>query len=207
MHDTSLWRGVTLVAQNWKWMMVRGVLALALGIAALLFPAGALFAFTMLFAAFAGVDGIASLIAGIQGAAHKEDRWIALVLRGVLGLVAAGLFVALPLEFTVSYALATLVLVAAWAIAVGLLEIVAAVRLRKEIRGEVLLALSGTITVGLGVAILVLLYLQPIASILSVAWLIGAWALLGGGLLISLAWRLRDSRQAPKDLGTEAVAA
>jgi uncharacterized membrane protein HdeD (DUF308 family) len=207
MHDTSLWRGVPLVAQNWKWMMVRGVLALALGIAALLFPAGALFAFTMLFAAFAGVDGIASLIAGVQGAAHKEDRWIALVLRGVLGLVAAGLFVALPLEFTVSYALATLVLVAAWAIAVGLLEIVAAVRLRKEIRGEVLLALSGTITVGLGVAILVLLYLQPIASILSVAWLIGAWALLGGGLLISLAWRLRASRQAPKDLGTEAVAA
>mgnify|MGYP001599793162 CR=1 FL=1 len=207
MHDTSLWRGVTLVAQNWKWMMVRGVLALALGIAALLFPAGALFAFKMLFAAFAGVAGIAALIAGIQGAAHKEDRWIALVLRGVLGLVAAGLFVALPLEFTVSYALATLVLVAAWAIAGGLLEIVAAVRLRKEIRGEVLLALSGTITVGLGVAILVLLYLQPIASILSVAWLIGAWALLGGGLLISLAWRLRDSRQAPKDLGTEAVAA
>lgn len=207
MHDTSLWRGAPLVAQNWKWMMVRGVLALALGIAALLFPAGALFAFTMLFAAFAGVDGIASLIAGIQGAAHKEDRWIALVLRGVLGLVAAGLFVALPLEFTVSYALATLVLVAAWAIAVGLLEIVAAVRLRKEIRGEVLLALSGTITVGLGVAILVLLYLQPIASILSVAWLIGAWALLGGGLQMSLPWRLRASRQAPKDLGTEAVAA
>ncbi|MGO4168975.1 HdeD family acid-resistance protein [Novosphingobium sp. YAF33] len=207
MHDTSLWRSVPLVAQNWKWMMVRGVLALALGKAALLFPAGALFAFTMLFAAFAGVDGIASLIAGIQGAAHKEDRWIALVLRGVIGLVAAGLFVALPLEFTVSYALATLVLVAAWAIAVGLLEIVAAVRLRKEIRGEVLLALSGTITVGLGVAILVLLYLQPIASILSVAWLIGAWALLGGGLLIILAWRLRASRQAPKDLGTEAVAA
>ncbi|BBE00170.1 HdeD family acid-resistance protein [Novosphingobium aquiterrae] len=207
MHDTSLWRGVPLVAQNWKWMMVRGVLALALGIAALLFPAGALFAFTMLFAAFAGVDGIASLIAGIQGAAHKEDRWIALVLRGVLGLVAAGLFVALPLEFTVSYALATLVLVAAWAIAVGLLEIVAAVRLRKEIRGEVLLALSGTITVGLGVAILVLLYLQPIASILSVAWLIGAWALLGGGLLISLAWRLRASRQGHKGPDPEAVAA
>lgn len=207
MHDTSLWRGVPLVAQNWKWMMVRGVLGLALGIAALLFPAGALFAFTMLFAAFAGVDGIASLIAGIQGAAHKEDRWIALVLRGVLGLVAAGLFVALPLEFTVSYALATLVLVAAWAIAVGLLEIVAAVRLRKEIRGEVLLALSGTITVGLGVAILVLLYLQPIASILSVAWLIGAWALLGGGLLISLAWRLRASRQGHKGPDPEAVAA
>lgn len=207
MRDTSLWRGVPLVAQNWKWMMVRGVLALALGIAALLFPAGALFAFTMLFAAFAGVDGIASLIAGIQGAAHKEHRWIALVLRGVLGLVAAGLFVALPLEFTVSYALATLVLVAAWAIAVGLLEIVAAVRLRKEIRGEVLVALSGTITVGLGVAILVLLYLQPIASILSVAWLIGAWALLGGGLLISLAWRLRASRQGHKEPDPEAVAA
>ncbi|ABQ71494.1 HdeD family acid-resistance protein [Sphingobium indicum] len=207
MHDTSLWRGVPLVAQNWKWMMVRGVLGLALGIAALLFPAGALFAFTMLFAAFAGVDGIASLIAGIQGAAHKEDRWIALVLRGVLGLVAAGLFVALPLEFTVSYALATLVLVAVWAIAVGLLEIVAAVRLRKEVRGEVLLALSGAITVGLGVAILVLLYLQPIASILSVAWLIGAWALLGGGLLISLAWRLRASGQGNKGPDPEAVAA
>ena len=71
-------------AHNWGWFMLRGVLALLLGIAAVIFPLSALFAFTMVFAAFAFVDGIASLISGIRGARVRGHRWGALVARGVV---------------------------------------------------------------------------------------------------------------------------
>ena len=66
--------------------MLRATLCLALAIAAFVFPTSAVFAFTLVFAAFAAVDGVFSLITGIKGARSKEDRWGMYILRGLLGL-------------------------------------------------------------------------------------------------------------------------
>lgn len=183
--------GPSLLRRNWGWFVVRGVLALTLGVVAFLFPANALFAFTIVFAAFAGADGILSLIAGIRGATRKEDRWPLLVLRGVLGIAAAVVFVLMPFAMTIGYALATLALLSAWAILTGALEIAAAVRLRKEIEGEWLLALSGALSILLGIAVPVLLYLNPGLTILSAAWVIATYAIIAGVALIGLGLRLR----------------
>lgn len=183
--------GPSLLRRNWGWFVVRGVLALTLGVVAFLFPANALFAFTIVFAAFAGADGILSLIAGIRGATRKEDRWPLLVLRGVLGIAAAVVFVLMPFAMTIGYALATLALLSAWAILTGALEIAAAVRLRKEIEGEWLLALSGALSILLGIAVPVLLYLDPGLTILSAAWVIATYAIIAGVALIGLGLRLR----------------
>ena len=73
-------------ARNWGWFMLRATLCLALAIAAFVFPTSAVFAFTLVFAAFAAVDGVFSLITGIKGARSKEDRWGMYILRGLLGL-------------------------------------------------------------------------------------------------------------------------
>ena len=124
--------GVPLLSRNWGWFVVRGVLALTLGAVAFLFPLSALFAFTMVFAAYAGADGLLSTIVGIRGARRKEERWWALVLRGIVGIAAAALFVLMPFVATVSYALATLGLLSAWAMLTGVLEITAAIRLRRR---------------------------------------------------------------------------
>ncbi|MGZ3250123.1 MAG: DUF308 domain-containing protein, partial [Croceibacterium sp.] len=82
-------------------------------------------------------------------------------------------------------------LVAAWAVVTGLLEITAAIRLRQEIKGEWLLALSGTLSVLLGIALVWLLFARPAATLLSVAWLIAIYAAVAGVALIILSLRMR----------------
>lgn len=184
-----------MIRANWGWFVLRGVLAIILGLVALVMPRPALLAFTMVFAAFAFVDGLFSLASGIRGARRKEQRWGTFVLRGCVGIVVGMLFVLMPFVATISYALATLVLVALWSILVGVFEIAAAIRLRKEIRGEWLLALSGLLSILLGLAIPLLLMAYPGATILSAAWIIGIYALAAGIVLLLQGLRLRSGRQ------------
>jgi uncharacterized membrane protein HdeD (DUF308 family) len=187
-------RAKATVSGNWGWFLFRGILALALGIIALLFPLSAVFAFTMVFAVFAFVDGLFSLISGIRGARHKEERWGSLIFRGIVGILVGALFLIWPAVSTFSYALVTVGLVAAWSIITGVTEIAAAIRLRKEITGEFWLGLAGLLSLLLGVALVLLVMTNPLATLLSAAWLIGFWALVAGGALIALALRLRRQR-------------
>lgn len=189
-----------LFRNNWGWTLARGILALILGVVAIIFPASALYAFTLVFAAFLFVDGIFSLVSGIKGAGERKDRWWAYLLRGVAGLIVGVLFVLMPLVTTIGYAIATLLLLAAWSIVAGTLEMAAAIRLRKEIEGEWLLGLSGALSIVLGIGVVVLFALFPVASILSVAWMIGIYAIVAGFVLIAQALRLRKRRKQPEAL-------
>src|SRR3546814_2416504 len=110
------------------------------------------------------------------------------------------LFLAVPFVATISYALATLGMLSACAILTGLLEIAAAIRLRKEIEGEWLLGLSGALSILLGLAVPVALYVNPPATILSVAWVIALYAVIAGVVLIGFGLRLR---QRPEDRSAE----
>jgi uncharacterized membrane protein HdeD (DUF308 family) len=172
--------------------MVRGVLALLLGAGAIAFPLSAVFAFTMVFAAYCFVDGIASLIAGIHGGQEPGHRWGALVVSGIVGILIGLLFLLMPLVATITYAFVVLVMLAAWAIITGILEIAVALRLRREIEGEWLLGLSGAISVVLGIGVIVLVIPYPAASILSAAWLIALFAFGTGIVLVAQALRLRS---------------
>ena len=182
---------LVLPAHNWKWFMVRGVVALALGVGAIVFPLSAVFAFTMVFAAYCLIDGVASLVAGVRGAREPGHRWGALIFSGIIGILIGVMFLVMPLVTTVAYTFVVLFMLAAWAIITGALEIVAAIRLRKEIEGEWLLGLSGAISVLLGIAIVVLVLPHPLASILSAAWLIAFFAFGTGVVLVMQALRLR----------------
>jgi uncharacterized membrane protein HdeD (DUF308 family) len=176
---------------KWKWLALRGGLALLLGFAAFLFPATALFAFTMVFAAFAFVEGLLSVGSGIGRARRKEAFWWAAILRGVIGIAVGAIFVLMPFVATLSFALVTLAVTAAWAIFTGIFEMSAAIRLRKEIKGEWLLFVSGLLSLALGIAIPLLLAVSPGATLLSAAWMLGVYAMAAGVLLIAQALRLR----------------
>jgi uncharacterized membrane protein HdeD (DUF308 family) len=84
--------------------------------------------------------------------------------------------------------LVILAMIATWAILTGILEIAAAIRLRRAITNEWTLALSGILSVVLGIIFI----LQPLAGTVVVIWTIGAYALIFGALWILLGFRLRD---------------
>lgn len=173
---------VLLYTRSWKWLLVRGVLALLFGIAALVWPALSLAVLVGLFAAFALLSGVLAVWAAVKHRATYR-RWWLLLLQGLLGVAAAVLALVWP-EIT---ALVLLVLVAAWAIVTGALEIVLAVRLRREIEGEWLLGLAGLLSVVFGV----LLVAVPSAGLVALAWLVGLYAIVYGVVLVVLALKLR----------------
>ena len=184
-------RVLVLPQHNWKWFLLRGVLALALGGIALFFPGLTVFAFALLFAAFSFADGLFALIAGVRGARHHEERWGALVFSGVLGVGIGVVFFIWPLVATAAYAFVLVLLIALWALFTGLFEISAAVRLRKEIEGEFWLGLVGLFSVALALAVFWMLFMSPALTLLSVGWLIGIYALASGIALVLLALRLK----------------
>lgn len=180
-----------LPSHNWGWFALRGVLAIVFGIGVLLLPGLALFTLALVFAAYSFADGVLGLVSGIRGTRAHDERWPALILSGLLGIAVGVIFFFFPLLGTVAYAVLAIALVAAWAIATGVLEIVAAVRLRRVIRGEWLLFLTGALSIALALGLLALFWTAPGTTMLSVAWLIGIYAVAAGVSLLVLAYRLR----------------
>lgn len=170
------------LARNWWAVVLRGVIALAFGVIAFFYPPSTLAALVLLFGAYALVDGVFAFIAAVRAAARHE-RWGALILEAISG-VAAGV---LTFVWPAMTALVLLYVIAVWAIITGVFEVVAAVRLRKEIQGEWMLGLSGIASVVFGV----LLIVSPGSGALVVVWIIGIYAMLFGVLLIGLGLRLR----------------
>ena len=136
----------------------------------------------LLFGAYAMTDGILGVISAIKGRKEREHWW-ALLLEGLVGVGVGVLTLFAPAVTT----LALLFYIAIWAVAKGLLEIVAAMRLRKEIEGEWLLVLGGLASVAFGG----LLMARPHAGALAVVWLIAAYSVAFGVVLAILALEAR----------------
>jgi uncharacterized membrane protein HdeD (DUF308 family) len=173
---------LTHLTHNWWAVTLRGVIAILFGLIALVWPGLTLEILILFFGAYALVDGVFAIIAAFTHRAGYE-RWWVLLLEGLVGIAAGIVTLLFP-------GLATLVLlyvIAFWALLTGILEIVAAVRLREEIEGEWLLILSGIASLVLGI----LLLLFPSAGELTVIWLIGVYAILFGAMMLGLGLRLR----------------
>jgi uncharacterized membrane protein HdeD (DUF308 family) len=168
---------------NWWLLALRGLVAVLFGVLAFVWPGATLITLVWLFGAFALVNGLLSLILAAK-APKGYPRIGSLILGGLLGILAGLLTFVMP-GIT---ALGLLMLIAAWAIVTGIMEVVAAIRLRKIIANEWLLILAGIASVAFGV----ILFLQPAAGALALIWWIGAWALIFGILLIVLAFRMRN---------------
>ncbi|HEY2157328.1 MAG TPA: HdeD family acid-resistance protein [Isosphaeraceae bacterium] len=173
---------MTDLARNWWALTLRGVFAVIFGVIAFAWPGITLAALVILYGAYAMADGIFAIAATITGRPEGAPWW-ALLLEGVLGIAVGIMTFAWP-GIT---ALVLLYLIAGWAMATGVLEIAAAIRLRREVRGEWMLALSGVLSIIFGI----LLVINPGAGALAVIWLIGGYAIVFGSLMIALGFRLR----------------
>jgi uncharacterized membrane protein HdeD (DUF308 family) len=169
------------LSANWWAVALRGVVGIVIGLLAFFLPLSTLTALVWLFGVYAFLDGVFNLLSLWRR--PRARPWWALLLEGIAG-VAAGVISFVWPGIT---ALALVYLIAAWALITGALEIVAAVRLRKEIEGEWLLALSGVFSLLLGG----LLAMFPRPGAIGLVWFLGAYAIVFGVLLVGLSFKLR----------------
>ena len=171
-----------VLARNWWALVLRGVLAIVFGVLAFVNPGLTLSTLILLFGAYSLVDGVFAIIAGLR-AAQRHERWWPFALEG-LASIAVGI-----VAFVMSLALAfvLLMIASAWSIVTGILRIAAAIRLRREIKGEWLLILNGLLSVAFGVVIAIF----PGAGLVWLVWMIGLYAIVFGVILVALGFRLR----------------
>jgi uncharacterized membrane protein HdeD (DUF308 family) len=174
---------LSFIAREWWVFLVRGIAAIGFGIAALVWPGPTLYVLVALFGAYVLVDGTTMLIALIRGDPLARRHAWAVGIMGVLGIV-AGIVTFFWPDAT---ALTLLYVVAFWAIAMGVIQMIAAVALRRELDGEFWMGLGGLISIVFGAY----LVLFPSSGLLSLVWLVGLWAIAFGASSLGLAFRLR----------------
>ena len=170
------------LARNWWLLLLRGVVALIFALLTWMQPATSIAAMVLVFGIYVLADGVLGIWAAISGRQQNRHWWV-LLLWGLASVVVGVLTFIMP-GVT---GLVLLMYIAAWAIITGVLQIVAAIRLRKEIRGEWLMVVSGLLSIIFGG----LLVAQPGAGALAVAWIIAAYAFIFGVLLVLLAFKVR----------------
>jgi uncharacterized membrane protein HdeD (DUF308 family) len=163
--------------------LLRGIFALIFGVAAVFFPWAAFLSLVFVFGIFAMVNGIIALVSAFSGNAKSEGWWW-LILEGAFGILIGILTLVQP----AAMAQAMLLLIGAWALVTGIFEIVTAIRLRKEIEGELWLILAGLASVIFGV----LVFIFPGSGAFAIGLVVGVYAIIFGVTLIALALRLRS---------------
>jgi uncharacterized membrane protein HdeD (DUF308 family) len=173
---------LSAITRTWWLAALRGSLAVIFGVAAFVWPGLTLEVLVLLFGAYAFVDGVVVLGFGLM-AAGDGLRWWPLVLGGIVG-IATGVFTFVQPG---AIALALVYVIGAWAVVTGILEIVAAIRLRNVITNEWLMGFSGVLSIVFGVLVLA----RPNVGALTLVYLFGFYAILAGISQISLGFRLR----------------
>jgi len=164
-------------------LVVRGIIGVLVGIIAFAWPGITIVALVAIFGVYALIDGLTNLILGLSRTPPHGRSW-AHVVQGIVGIVVGVLTFVWPIVTT----LALILFIAAWAIVTGVFEIVAAIRLRRAIKGEWLLAMSGILSILFGLLVAAF----PGAGVVGIAWVLGAYAAAVGALLIALGVRLRS---------------
>ncbi|WDT74895.1 MAG: HdeD family acid-resistance protein [Candidatus Manganitrophus sp.] len=174
-----------LLTRNWWLLIVRGILAILFGVLAFIRPEITLATVVLFFGAYVFVDGIFSIIFAIGGWDYIDDYWL-LLLQGIVG-IGIGLLTFWAPGIT---ALSLVLYIAAWSLVVGVLQIVGAVRLRREIEGEWWLVLSGVVSV----LFAGILMWNPVAGAIGLLWAIAIYAIIYGVIQIVLGFRVHGLR-------------
>jgi len=178
---------ISVLARNWWALMIRGIAAVVFGVLAFIWPGATIVAIGVLFGAYAFVDGVFAIVAAVR-AAEAHERWWPFVIEGIVGLLIA----AITFYDVAITIFALFFTIAAWAFLTGIMEIAAAIELRKTLANEGWLILGGVLSILFGI----LMVWRPLAGALAVIWIIGAYAVIFGFAMIGLSLRLRAHHEA-----------
>ena len=174
---------LAVAARQWWVFVLQGALGVAVGILAIIYPDLALATIALLFAAWAVISGVSQLATGWRVAEARGRSW-PFLLAGVVS-VAAGILVVLNPAITILY---LIVLLGAWMLVSGAMEVYTAWKIRDEVTGEWMLALAGVLRIGVGAIILAM----PVIGAILTAALFATWAILSGLAALFLGFRLRQ---------------
>ena len=171
------------VATTWREPLVRGVLAIVMGIVLIALPVTAAYVFAIAFGVYVLFDGVVAIVHAVRNAHPEAGRWWAMILRGILGVVVGGFAVLFP--SAAAAALGTVI--ALYAIVAGALEISSAFRVRHDVPRETTLIALGALTMVAGAILL----LMPLIALVAQIYIVAAYAIVAGIGLIAYALRLR----------------
>jgi uncharacterized membrane protein HdeD (DUF308 family) len=178
-----------------SWLfIVRGIVAIAIGVLAFVYPSPTLAALIIVFGFYAVFNGVFAIAAGLD--AFTRPNW--LLVAGGLASIAIGIYAFFQPNTTAE---ALVVVVGIFAIVTGVAELAAAATIGSVVGGRFLFALSGVVALALGV----LLIMSPSTGILSVLWLIGFYAIFAGVMYIAMGLGLRDVAGAAKSVETRSA--
>jgi len=175
------------LASNWGWVVARGVAGIIFGVLALAWPGATFMTLLMFFAVFVFFEGVANVLSAVSGGRSEEPMWGTLLIEGLLSIALAVLAVLAPARMAV----AVVWTIGLWAMITGALRIGAAVRLRRMIEHEWLLALSGLAAIAFGG----LLLFRPMLGAIAMLWWLGAYEIVFGITMLAVGFRLRSELQ------------
>jgi uncharacterized membrane protein HdeD (DUF308 family) len=170
------------MSQYWWLLALRGLIGIIFGTIAFVMPVATMIALVLVFAAYMLVDAGFTFYAAYQ-AARRGRKWGLMVLQGLLNLFVGAVAAVLPGLTAIAFVL----MVAAWALVSGALQIAAAFRIDK---GRWWLVFGGVVSLIWGI----LLIIAPLIGAVVLTWWMGAWAIVFGALMIAAAFRLRSQR-------------
>lgn len=187
----------------WWLVLIRGILAIVFGVIALIHPGVAFVALVYTFAAFAFVDGIANVVHAVR-VRDRDRRWGWLLAQGILSVIAGILAFVFPLAAGLTLGIFALSLIGVYAIMMGISGIPAAASLVDGGR-KALGFIVAVLSILLGIALLVIVFVSPLNGIVNLIWIIGAYAIIIGVVLIVAAIQAR--RMSPAATAKPAAAA
>ncbi|MEM0516231.1 DUF308 domain-containing protein [Pseudoalteromonas sp. YIC-827] len=172
----------TSLPGQWPIFVIQGIIAIIFAAVAWFSPQATIGALIFVFAAFFMFDGCSRVWLAFKQKQYSS-YWHLTLIAGILGIVAAIVTVSMP-QLT---ALIMLYLIAFWAIAIGLMEMAAAIKLFKHLQGVTLLLLSGVVSILFGIYLIV----NPGQGIIAMLWLVAIYAFAFGIILCWLGFKLR----------------
>jgi uncharacterized membrane protein HdeD (DUF308 family) len=177
---------VRYLSQHWWMVLLQGVVSIVLGVLALVWPNKTLGLLVILFGLFALLNGAIEIYAAIS-AARLHQPWGWRLAAGLFGVLAGVVIFRWP-SIT---AFIVLFVVGLWAIGTGIVAIVSAIAERTVLRNTwlaALVALAGVISVLFGIA----MFVWPAAGVVTLALLVGIYAIVYGVMYCAVAFRLRS---------------
>lgn len=173
---------VDLLSENWWMVLIRGGAALIFGLLTWFYPFISILIMVMFFGVYALIDGVLGVVIAINGRRTHQDWWLMLI-WGMVSILAGIMIFFVP---GITW-LVLITFMAIWSLVSGILQIIAAIRLRKSIRGEGWMIVAGMLSVLVGI----ILFVNPVQGGIALTWVIGVYAALFGVMNIALAFRLR----------------